>query len=118
MESRTFCIGLEQELSASAVIDEDSLGTSLADYVTNLFVEELKGILPESVEEYTYDYVRKYIGYVQFYVTRNSIVFYFNQGEGIESANQLYISSFYVDENNKITLVSEDDATYLLDNIK
>ena len=216
MESRTFCISLEEELSASKVIDEESLGTSLVDFVSNLFVDKLKQIDPLSGDIYTHDYIREYIGYVQFYVTRNSIVFYFNQGEitpyalgvisvevpydpqiflidmqfncldeyvyereydkdyewkviayadqklqveeqntdytpqeilseyhpagvhkitvkgikkgngglvvahvkegeGIESANQLYISSFYVDENNKVTLVSEDDATYLLD---
>ena len=191
------------------------LDTSLVKYVTNLFVEKLKEIAPETADIYTYDYVNEYLGYVQFYITNNSLVLYFNQGElapyalgvisveipydpqlffvdmrysyeeehtfeneyyegyewrvidyskdklmltevntdyppeeiysefypvglkkvtvkgikkgngglilahvkkgeGIESAIQIYISSFYVDENNMLTLILEEDAMYLI----
>ena len=217
MESRTYYINTEVEMSVSDVIDEDRLDVSLVKYVTNLFVEKFKEIAPESAEIYTNDYVREYLGYVQFYVTKNSLVLYFNQGEiapyamgvisveipydpelfymdmrfnhedehvfeyeydkgyewrifdyskekievteenidyapediysefypvglkrvtvkgikkgnaglilahvkkgeGIESAKQIYISSFYVDENNKMTLVTEEDAMFLINN--
>jgi len=53
----------------------------LTEYVTNLFVDKLKEIAPESADIYTYDYVNEYLGYVQFYLTKNSLVLYFNQGE-------------------------------------
>ena len=36
------------------------------------------------------------------------------KGEGIETATQIYLSSFYVDENNMLTLVVEEDAMFLL----
>lgn len=215
MESRTYHIGSETEISVSEVIDEDMLDVSLAEYVTNLFVEKLKEIAPDSAETYTYDYVSECLGYVQFYLTKNSLVLYFNQGdiapyalgvigveipydpeifnidmrhnyeaehvfereyekgyewrifdyskdklvvaeektdyspeeilseyypaglnkltikgikkgnaalisahvkkgEGIETATQIYISSFYVDENNMLSLITEDDAMFLI----
>ncbi len=215
MESRTYHIGSEAEISVSEVIDEEMLDVSLSDYVTNLFVEKLKEIAPESAETYTFEYVNDYIGYAEFYLTKNSLVLYFNQGEitpyalgvisveipynpelfnidmrhnyeiehvfereyekgyewrvfayaedkisiaeentdyppeeipseyypvglnkvtvkgikkgnaalivahvkkgeGIETATQIYMSSFYVDENNMLTLVSEEDAMYLI----
>ena len=215
MESRTYCISYDEEMSISDVIDEDMLDVSLVEYVTNLFVDKLREIAPESAEIYTYDYVNEYIGYVQFYLTKNSLVLYFNQGEispyalgvisveipyspelfhtdmrynyeaehvfedeyekgyewrvfayaedklivteentdyppeeilseyypvglnkvtvkgikkgnaalilahvkkgeGIETATQIYISSFYVDENNMLTLVTEDDGMFLI----
>ena len=216
MESRTFCIGLGEEMSISTVLDEERLETSLSKYVTNLFVEKFKETDPDSAEIYTYDYVNEYIGYVRFYITKNSLVLYFNQGEvapyafgvvsveipydpelfqvdmrynyvdeyvfeyeydkgyewkifeyheeklmfteentdyppeeiisefypvglskitvkgikkgnaalilahvrkgeGIESADKILLASFYVDENNKLTLISEEDAMFLLD---
>ena len=37
------------------------------------------------------------------------------QGEGIETATQIYISSFYVDENNMLTLVNEEEAMFLIE---
>jgi len=214
MESKTYHTSSETEISVSEVIDEEMLDVSLSDYVTTLFVDKLKEIAPESADTYTYDYVKEYIGYVQFYLTKNSLVLYFNQGdiapyalgvisveipydpeifnidmrhnyeaehvfereyekgyewrifdyskdklvvaeettdyspeeilseyypvglnkftikgikkgdaalisahvkkgEGIETATQIYISSFYVDENNMLTLVSEEDAMFL-----
>ena len=57
------------------------LDVSLVEYITNLFVEKFKEIAPESADTYTYDYVKEYLGYVQFYLTKNSLVLYFNQGE-------------------------------------
>ena len=81
MESKTYCTSLETEMSVSEVIDERMLETSLSDYVTNLFAQKLKEIAPDSTETYTYDYVRENIGYLQFYLTKNSLVLYFNQGE-------------------------------------
>ena len=36
------------------------------------------------------------------------------KGEGLESATQIYLSSIYVDENNMLTLVHEDDAMFLI----
>ena len=36
------------------------------------------------------------------------------KGKGIETASQIYISSFYVDENNMLTLVTEDDGMFLI----
>jgi hypothetical protein len=216
MESRTYCINTEAEMSISEVLIEERLGVSLVEYVTNLFVDKLKEIAPESAEIYTYDYVNEYLGYVQFYLTKNSLVLYFNQGEiapyalgvisveipynpelfhtdmrhnyeaehvfeyeydkgyewrvmayadeklvvseetieydpetllseyypvgmkkitvkgikkgnaalilahvkkgeGIETATQIYMSSFYVDENNMLTLVTEEEAMFLID---
>ncbi len=215
MQSRTYCTNCETEMSVSEVLIEDRLGASLAEYVTNLFVEKFKEIVPDSAEIYTYDYVSEYLGYVQFYLTKNSLVLYFNQGEiapyalgiisveipynpelfhvdmshnyeaehifeyeydkgyewkvfdyskgtievsventdyppeeilsqyypvgiskisvkgikkgnaemllacvkkdeGLESATQIYLSSFYVDENNMLTLVHEDEAMFLI----
>jgi hypothetical protein len=42
------------------------------------------------------------------------ILAHVKKGEGIESATQIYMSSFYVDENNMLTLVSEEDAMFLI----
>ena len=215
MESRTYSIDSEEEMSVSDVIDESVLDTSLVEYITNLFVDKFKEISPESAEIYTYDYVKEYLGYAQFYITKNSLVLYFNQGEiapyalgvvsveipyepqlfdvdmrhnyekehifeheydrgyewcvfnfaedklvvteentdyspeeiysefypvglnkvtvkgfkkgnaalalahvkkgeGIETATQIYISSFYVDENNMLTLIIEEEAMFLI----
>lgn len=36
------------------------------------------------------------------------------KGEGVESATQIYISGIYIDEDNKMTLVIEDDGMFLL----
>ena len=216
MESRTYCTSYTEEFSISDVIDEEMLDVSLNQYVTNLFVNKLKEIAPESADIYTYDYINEYIGYVQFYLTKNSVVLYFNQGElapyalgvisveipydpqlfnidmrysyetehifeyeyyngyewkimsyaddklivteenidyppekiyseyypvglhtatikgikkgnaaiilahvkkgeDIETATQIYISSFYVDENNMLTLITEDDGMFLIE---
>ena len=186
-------------MSLLNVIDEKNLGVSLTDYVTNLFANKFKEISPEAADIYTADYVKEYIGNLQFYLTPNSVVLYFNQGEvapyalgtisveipynpqwfyvdmtsncldeyvyelqrdadyewrvldyaadklivsndssgnliikGVkkgnaalilahvkkgedaESATQLIIASFYVDKNNKITLVAEHDGRFLL----
>ena len=215
MESRTYSLDNENEMSVSDVIDERMLDTSLVEYTTNLFVDKLKEIAPDSTETYTYDYVSEHLGYVQFYLTKNSMVLYFNQGEiapfalgvisvevpferdlfkvdmsrnykeeyafereyekgyewriidyaketveiteenidykpeeipselypvglnkvtvkgikkgnagiifahvkkgeGIETATQIYLASFYVDENKMLTLVTEDEAMYLI----
>ena len=81
MESRTYGINSERELSVSELIMEDSLDTSLVKFTTNLFVDKLKEIAPESADVYTYDYVKQYGGYMQFYLTGNSMVLYFNQGD-------------------------------------
>ncbi len=78
LESKTYCISEEHECSLSEVIDEDRVGGSLVDYVTQRCVDELKKIDPV---QYTYDYVKEALGYVQFYLTRNGVVLYFNQGE-------------------------------------
>ena len=216
MESRTYETGLDGELSLSMAIEEDSLDVPLVEFVTNLFVEKFKEIDPESSEVYTYDYISEYIGYVEFYITKNSMVLYFNQGEiapyalgvisveipyepglfymdmrhnyekehvfeneyaegyewrvidyqkeklviteenedyppekiyselypvglnkltvkgikkgnagmifahvkkgeGIETATQIYMASFYVDEDNMLTLVTEEDAMFLIE---
>ena len=205
--------------SVSEVLIEERLDASLVEYVTNLFVAKLKEIAPESAEIYTYDYVNEHLGYAQFYLTKNSLVLYFNQGEiapfalgvisveipydpelfhvdmlhnyeeehliereydkgyewrifnyskdkleiteqytdyppeeiiseyypvglftatvkgikkgnaalilahvkkgeKIETANQIYISSFYVDENNMLTLVTEDEGMFLIEQNK
>ena len=53
MESRTYSVGGDVEMSVSEIIDEDVLEVSLAEYVTNLFVEKLKEIAPESADVYT-----------------------------------------------------------------
>ena len=63
------------------IFEERALDVSLTEFVTTLFVDKLKEIAPESAETYTYDYVKEYLGYVQFYLTKNSLVLYFNQGE-------------------------------------
>ena len=81
MESRTFCMGDDEEMSVSTVIDEAVLEGSLVEYITNLFVEKFKEIDPESADTYTFDYVKENLGFVQFYITKNSLVLYFNQGE-------------------------------------
>lgn len=215
MESRTYDINSDVAMSVSEVINEDELDVSLTEFVTNLFVDHLKEVAPDSAETYTYNYVKEYLGYVQFYLTKNSLVLYFNQGEitpyalgvisveipyepglftadlrhnyeeehvfgyeyddgyewkvvaypedklvvaeentdyspeeiyseqypvglykatikgikkgnaavilahvkkgeGIETATQIYLASFYVDENNMLTLVNEDDAMFLI----
>ena len=218
MESKTYYINTEVEMSISDVIDERMLDVSLTEFVTNLFVDKLKEIDPQSADTYTYDYVKEYLGYVQFYLTKNSLVLYFNQGElapyaqgvisveipydpglftadmrhnyeeehifeheyyegyewkivdypedklviteentdylpeeiyseyypvglykanakgikkgnaavilahvkkgeGIETATQIYLSSFYIDEDNMLTLVTEEDAMFLKGNV-
>ena len=81
MESKTYCTSYDNEMSVSDMIEEEMLDVSLTDYITNLFVDKLKEIAPESADTYTYDYVKEYLGYVQFYLTKNSLVLYFNQGE-------------------------------------
>ena len=81
MESRTYGVNSDVAMSVSDVIDEDELDVSLSEFVTNLFVNKLKEIAPEETETYTYDYIKEYLGYVQFYLTKNSLVLYFNQGE-------------------------------------
>ena len=42
------------------------------------------------------------------------ILAHVKKGEGLESATQIYISSFYVDENNMLTFVTEDDGMFLI----
>ena len=81
MESNTYNGNSEVEMSVSEVIDEDMLDVSLVKYVTNLFVDKLKEIDPESADIYTYDYVKECLAYVQFYITKNSLVLYLNQGD-------------------------------------
>ena len=81
MEARTYNVNSDLEISVSNVISEDELGTSLTEFAINLFVDKLKEIAPEETDTYTYDYVKEYLGYVQFYLTKNSLVLYFNQGE-------------------------------------
>ena len=78
MESRTYSTSHETEMSVSDVIDVEMLDVSLTEFVTNLFVDKLKEI---DAETYTYDYVKEYIGDLQFYLTKNSLVLYFGQGE-------------------------------------
>lgn len=81
LDSRSFDMGLFKEHSVSTVIDEEKLEVSLSDYVINLFVEKLGEIAPDSAETFTYDYVKEWIGYVQFYLEPDSLVLYLNQGE-------------------------------------
>ena len=38
------------------------------------------------------------------------------KGEGLETATQIYLYSFYVDENNMLTLVTNDEAMFLIKN--
>ena len=42
------------------------------------------------------------------------ILAHVKKGESIETATQIYMSSFYVDENNMLTLVSEEEAMFLI----
>ena len=42
------------------------------------------------------------------------ILAHVKKGEGIETATQIYLASFYVDEDNMLTLVSEDDGMFLI----
>ncbi len=79
MESRTYNVSSEAEMSVSDVIDEEMLDVSLTEYVTELFARKLKEIDPEGT--YTYEYVKENLGYAEFYLTKNSLVIYFNQGE-------------------------------------
>lgn len=79
MESKSFCTSDNREMSLSDVIAEESLEVSLSDDVINLFVEKLKEL--EAGEEYNYDFIQEYIGYLQFYLTKDSVVLYFNQGD-------------------------------------
>lgn len=81
MESRTYCTSNEVEMSVSEVLIEERLSSSLVEYVTNLFVDKLKETAHGAADVFTNDYVKQYIGYVQFYITKNSLVLYFNQGE-------------------------------------
>ena len=55
MESRTYGTSYEEEMSISDVLIEERLDVSLDEYVTNLFVDKLKEIAPESADIYTYD---------------------------------------------------------------
>ena len=116
MESRTYCTSYEEEMSVSEVLIEERLDASLAQYVTNLFVDKLKEIASESADIYTYDYVNEYLGYVQFYLTENSVVLYFNQGEiapyalGVISVEIPYVPGlFHIDvrDNYEDELVFE-----------
>ena len=107
MESRTYHINNNVELSVSELLMEDQLDVSLVKFVTNLFVDKLKEIAPESADIYTYDYVNEYLGYVQFYITHNSMVLYFNQGElapyalGVISVEIPFDTGlFYIDSRN------------------
>ena len=101
MESRTYCTSDKAEMSVSEVLIEERLGASLTEYVTNLFVEKFKEIAPESLDTLTYDYISEYLGYVQFYLTKNSLVLYFNQGEiapyalGVISVEIPYVPEFF-----------------------
>jgi hypothetical protein len=86
---------------------EDQLDVSLVKFVTNLFVDKLKEIAPEATDIYTYDYVNENLGYVQFYITHNSMVLYFNQGElapyalGVISVEIPFDTGlFYIDSRN------------------
>ena len=104
LDSRSFNMGLEEEHSISTVLIEERLGKSLVKYVTDLFVEKFKEIAPDSVDIYTYDYIKEWLGYVQFYLTPKSLVIYFNQGDvapyalGIVSVEVPYSEElFYVD---------------------
>ena len=36
------------------------------------------------------------------------------KGEGIETATQIYIASFYVDEDYMLTLVTEEEGMFLI----
>ena len=107
MESRTYHTNNNVELSVSELLMEDQLDVSLVKFVTDLFVDKLKEIAPESADIYTYDYVNEYLGYVQFYITHNSMVLYFNQGElapyalGVISVEIPFDTGlFYVDSRN------------------
>ena len=42
------------------------------------------------------------------------ILAHVKKGEGLDTATQIYISSFYVDENNMLTLVNEEDGMFLI----
>ena len=215
MESRTYSVNTDEEMSISSVLVEEKLGVSLSEFITTLFVGKFKEISPEAAEIYTFEYVNEYLDHVGFYLTKNSLVLYFNQGEiapyalgvisveipydpelfytdmrynnetehvfsyeyengyewrvidysmdkleiaeentayppeeilseyypvgiskisvkgikkgnaamllacvkkgeGLESATKIYLSSFYVDGNNMLTLISEDDAMFLI----
>ena len=46
------------------------------------------------------------------------ILAHVKKGAKVETANQIYISSFYVDENNMLTLVTEDDGMFLMEQNK
>ena len=81
MESRSYCINSETEMSLSDIINEKVLDVSLVEYVARLFVDKFNVIAPESADVYTYDYVKEYLGYVWFYLDEKSLVLYFNQGE-------------------------------------
>ena len=107
LDSKTYSTGSETELSVSDIIIEKNLDTSLVKYVTNLFYDKFKEIAPESSDIYTYDYVENYIGYIDFYITKNSLVLYFNQGEvtphalGVISVEIPFEpENFYVDARN------------------
>ena len=107
MESRTYSTSHDVELSVSELLMEEQLDVSLVKFVTNLFVDKLKEIAPESADIYTYDYVNEYLGYVQFYITHNSMVLYFNQGElapyalGVISVEIPFDTGlFYIDSRN------------------
>ena len=40
------------------------------------------------------------------------ILAHVKKGEEIETATQIYSASFYVDENNNLTLITEEDAIF------
>ena len=81
MESNTYISSADEALPLSEVIIEEALDVSLSEYVVNLFVEELKEISPETADIFNHDYVLDCIGYLQYYLTKNSVVLYFNSGE-------------------------------------
>ena len=101
MDSKSYYVNSETQLSVSDVIDEKMLDTSLVEYVTNLFVDKLNETAPEATDIYTYDYIKEYLAYVQFYLTKNSLVLYFNQGDiapyafGVISVEIPYTPAFF-----------------------
>ena len=126
MESKTYGISYETEMSVSDIIDEERLNVllggdvtdeeapdvSLNEYVTDLFVEKLNEIAPEAADIYTYDYVNEYLGYLQFYLTKNSLVLYFNQGEIAPFA----LGVISVEIPYDMQLYTEEEAIFLINN--
>ncbi len=111
MESMSFNVGVEEELSVSAVIDEDALDESLGEYITNLFADKLKELEIQTDMDDMNEFVYEHIGYIQFYLKPNSLVLYFNQGEVFPYA--LGVISVEVPYDSQLFLV--DMCTTLLD---